>query len=147
MALNSYTDLVAGLQSWTEDDDAEFVGEIDNILNLGELRLVRDLDLAIFRRVDTTTTMTASQSAVTKPVIAPPEELIVSKDIWLSGGSLGASEVRFVLNRDIGYCRWYASGAVDALPVYYAELDEDSWFFAVAPDATYTVNPRLVGRR
>jgi hypothetical protein len=146
MALNNYTGLVAGLQAWTEDDDSEFLASIDDIINLGELRLLRDLDLAIFRRVDTTTTMTASQSVVTKPVIAPPDVLIASKDVWLSGGGLAADAVRFVLNRDIGYCRWYASGAPDELPKYYAELDEESWFFSTAPDATYTVNVSYLSR-
>ncbi len=146
MALNNYTGLVAGLQSWTEDDDSEFVGEIDNIINLGELRLLRDLDLAIFRRVNSATTMTASQSTVTKPTITPPDVLIVSKDIWLSGGGLAADAVRFVVNRDIGFCRWYASEATDDLPKYYAELDEDNWFFSVAPDQTYTVNISYLSR-
>lgn len=146
MALNNYTGLVAGLQSWTEDDDAEFTGAIDDVINLGELRLLRDLDLAIFRRVDSTATMTASQSTVTKPTIAAPNILVATKDIWLSGGSLAAGAVRFCVNRDIGYCRWYASDAVDALPVYYAELDESNWFFAVAPDSTYTVNVSYLSR-
>lgn len=146
MALNNYTGLVAGLQSWTEDDDSEFIGVIDDVINLGELRLLRDLDLAIFRRVDSATTMTASQSTVTKPTIASPDLLIASKDIWLSGGGLASDAVRFVLNRDIGYCRWYANEAADALPKYYAELDETSWFFAVAPDQTYTVNVSYLSR-
>jgi hypothetical protein len=146
MPLNTYNDLLAGLQAWLEDDDAEFQGSIPDVIDLAEKRLVRDLGLQLFRRVDSTTTMTASVNTATKPTIASPDLLITTKQMWLTGGAIPAGEFRFPAQRDVSYCRWHASGSTDAEPEFWAELDETTWFFSPAPDATYTVNISYLSR-
>jgi hypothetical protein len=126
-----------------EDDDSEFVGSIPDVIDLGEKRLLRDLDLAIFRRVDSSATMTASQATVTKPVIAPPDLLIAAKGIWLTGGAL--TRAQFLQQRSFEYVTDYI-GAADGVPKFWGEQDEVTWIFGRTPDATYTVNVRYLSR-
>lgn len=143
MALNTATDLQNGIQAWLEDDDAEFTGELDDVIDLAEKRLLRDLDLAIFRRVDSTAAMVVSNALVTKPTIVAPDLLIASKGIWLTGGALTRAE--FLQQRSAEYILDY-NGAVDGVPKYWGEYSETQWIFGRTPDATYAVNVRYISR-
>ena len=143
MALNTATDLSNGLQAWLEDDDSEFTAEIDDMLDLGEKRLLRDLDLAIFRRTDSSLTMTASQGTDTKPTIAAPDLLVSTKAIWLTGGAL--TRAQFLEQRSFEYVTDYQSGT-DGVPRFFAEATETQWIWGPTPDATYTVNFRYISR-
>ena len=143
MALNTYNDLLAGLQAWLEDDDAEFQGSIPDVIDLAEKRLLRDLDLALFRRVDSTATMSIGVASVTKPTIAAPDLFIASKGIWLTGGAL--TRPAFLQNRGGEYVRDFNGGS-NAVPRFWAEEDETTWLFGPTPDATYTVNVRYLSR-
>ena len=58
MSNKTWTELTDNLQAWLEDDDDEFTASIDEVVNLGEMRLWRDLDLGIFSSTDTTPTVT-----------------------------------------------------------------------------------------
>lgn len=147
MALNTATDLTAALQAWVEDDDAEFVGSIPDVIDLGEKRLLRDLDLAIFRRTDSTTLMVASTALVTKPTIAAPDLLIATKAIYLTGG-VGLNPLTravFLEQRSHEYILDY-NGAADGVPRFYGEVDEATWIFGRTPDDTYTINMIYLSR-
>ncbi len=144
MPLNTFDDIEAGLQAWVEDDDAEFTGSIPDIIDLAEKRVLRDIDLAIFRRTDTTLVMTATQALDTKPVIAPPDLLIATKGIYLTGGALTGST--FLENRSNEYVLDYNNGVADGTPRYFGEVSETQWIWGPPPDATYTVNVRFLSR-
>jgi hypothetical protein len=141
MALQTYNDLIQALQDWMEDDDAEFQGSLNDVVDLGEQRLARDLDLAIFRRT-TTTALVIGTATVTKPSVSP-EYLIATKALWLTGGALTTPV--FLEVRDQGYVTW-ATGTTNGVPLFWAEENETSWTLAPAPDATYTLNIRYLSR-
>ena len=61
MSNKTYAEITANLQAWMEDDDTEFVGAIDDLINLGEMRLWRDLDLGIFTSEDSTPTVQSDE--------------------------------------------------------------------------------------
>lgn len=139
MALNTFTDLSQGLQNWMEDDDSvEFVGDIPDVIDLAEKRVLRDLDLAIFRRTDSTTTLVVGTAQVTKPTIASPDLLIATKSIYLTGGTLGTNS-HFLQTRSHEYLHDFNSGG-NALPRFYGEVDESTWLIGSKPDETYTLN-------
>ncbi len=144
MPLNTFTDLSQGLQDWIEDDDNEFVASIEDVIDLGEKRLLRDIDLAIFRRLDNSATMSVGVATVTKPTITPPDLLIATKNIFLSGGALGGDT--FLETRSQEYIRDYNAGGANGTPKYYGEVDEDNWIFGPLPDATYAVNVVFLSR-
>lgn len=144
MALNTYNDLLAQLQAWMEDDDAEFQAAIPDIIDLGEKRLLRDLDLTLFRGEDSSATMTIGAAQQTKPTIAAPDLLITTNVLYLSGGGLTGGV--FLEQRDHSYVHMYNQYAVDGVPKYFGEVDETTWIFGPKPDAAYTMNVMFLSR-
>lgn len=139
MSNKTYAELSANLQAWLEDDDAEFTGSIDEVINLGEMRLWRDLDLSIFTSEDTAAT-TASQDTVTKPVT--DTELVTWQSIYFDN----AGERTFLELRSTDFVRDHQTIGATSAPKYYAETNETDWLLSPIPDATYTLNARGVTR-
>lgn len=135
MSNKTYAELVANLQSWLEDDDTEFTGSIDDLINLAEMRLWRDLDLSIFTSEDTTTTA-ASTETVTKP--ATDTELVSFQSLWYDDAGVR----RFLELRSTDWIRDYQNPAAEGPPRFYCELNETEWAVAPIPDAIYTINAR-----
>jgi hypothetical protein len=139
MSNKTYAELSQNLQDWMEDDDAEFVGSIDEVINLGEMRLWRDLDLSIFTSEDTAATV-ISQETVTKPVT--DTELVTWQSIYYDNAG-----VRTYLElRSTDFVRDHQTIGATAAPKYYAETTETDWLLSPIPDAIYTLNARGVTR-
>lgn len=135
MTNKTYADLEQNLQDWLEDDDSEFVGSIPEVINLGQMRLWRDLDLSIFTSEDTTPTV-ASDELLLKPTT--DTELVSFQSLWYDN----AGERRFLELRSADWIRDYQVPGATAAPLFYCELDQDNWALAPIPDAIYTVNTR-----
>ena len=135
----THTLLTAKLQQWLEDDDTEFSASIDDIINLGELRLWRDLDLAIFTSTDSTTTA-VSTDTLTKPT--SDAELVTWQSLYYDNGD---KRVRLEL-RSYEYVRDYQTPTSLGPPRYYAELSDTQWLLAPTPDAIYVVESRGLTR-
>jgi hypothetical protein len=136
----TYTELSDNLQAWLEDDDAEFVGSIDDVINLGEMRLWRDLDLSIFTSEDTISTSVGAES-VTKPVT--DTELVATQSIYYD---TVANERIWLELRSTDFVRDHQVIGATAPPKYYAEQTETDWLLSPIPDAIYTLNARGVTR-
>ena len=140
MSQITYAELTQKLQDWLEDDDAEFVGAIDDIINLGEMRLWRDLDLSIFTSEDTVATV-IGQETVTKPTTDP--QLVTWQSIYYD--TLAPSRTYLEL-RSTDFVRDHQTIGATAPPKYYAETNETDWLLSPIPDAIYTLNARGVTR-
>lgn len=134
----TYTELVAKLQNWLEDDDAEFTGSIDDVISLGELRLLRDLDITIFDATDTAATV-GSVANVTKPSGAT--DTFVWDSVYYDNAGvrtwLKLRSYDFVIDHQ---------GTTEGPPVYYAELAETTWIVSPIPDAVYSLQCRGTSR-
>ena len=139
MSNKTHTELTQNLQDWLEDDDTEFVGAIDDLINLGEMRLWRDLDLSIFTSEGTAAT-TTGQETVTKPVT--DTELVVTQSIYYDS----AGQRTFLELRSTDFVRDHQVIGATAPPTYYAEQTETDWLLSPIPDGTYTLNARGVTR-
>lgn len=135
MTNKTYAELEQNLQDWLEDDDAEFQGSIEEVIQLGQMRLWRDLDLSIFTSEDTATTSIGA-ATITKPVT--DTELVSFKSLWYD--NLG--ERTFLELRSADFIRDYQVPGQNAAPKYYCELNEAQWELAPVPDAIYTINTR-----
>jgi hypothetical protein len=135
----TYTELSDNLQGWMEDDDTEFTGSIDDLINLGEMRLWRDLDLSIFTSEDTAATSSGVET-VTKPVA--DTELLVTQSIYYDN----AGERTFLELRSTDFIRDHQVIGATAPPRYYSEQTETDWLLSPIPDDIYTVNSRGITR-
>lgn len=134
----TYTELVADLQEWLEDDDTEFAASIPRLINLGELRVIKDLDLGIFKEDQTAATV-GSQEFVTYP--ATTLDLVAWKSIYYDN----AGQRVWLELRGSDYVRDYQVPAATGAPRYYAE-ENGQWLLAPIPDAIYTLNARALVR-
>ena len=139
MSNMTYAELSAKLQAWVEDDDAEFVGSIDDVINLGEMRVWRDLDLSIFTSENTTVTADGVVTA-TKPVA--DLELVVTQSIFYDNAGLRT----FLELRSTDFVRDHQVIGATAPPIYYSEQTETAWLLSPIPDAIYTLTARGVTR-
>jgi hypothetical protein len=134
----TYNSLVAALQAWPSNSDTGYVADLDRIIGLGELRLVRDLNLEIFDREDTSITMTVGVRQVNKPANSVQ---IRSVGIIVNGEYFPLSQ------RSRDYCRLFApSNATQGVPEYYAELSSTQIYVVLTPDSAYPVHYRYVAR-
>ena len=136
MSNMTYAELVAKLQAWEEDDDLEFQTSIDDIINLGEMRLWRDLDLGIFTSEDTTPTV-QSNELLLKPVT--DTELVSFQSLWYDNAGLRT----FLQLRSPDWIRDYQDPAAEAAPRYYCELEQDNWAAAIRRNF-FGIEPTLV---
>jgi hypothetical protein len=139
MSNKTYAELTQNLQDWAEDDDTEFVGALDDLINLAEMRCWRDLDLSIFTSENTTVTADGVATAV-KPVA--DLELVVTQSIYYDN----AGERMWLELRSTDFVRDHQVIGATAPPRYYSEQTETDWLLSPIPDAIYTLNARGVTR-
>lgn len=128
------TQLTADLQAWLEDDGTEFTGSLPEIINLGELRLLRDLDLTIFD-LSTTESTAIGNAILSKPAAYTDDFQLGPRFMYITVGN----ETQWLVLRSIDYVLDFLDGN-DGLPLYYAEDGLSQWRVAPSPDQIYTVN-------
>lgn len=126
----TYTELFQALQDWPEDTDSTANGYLDNIpriVQMGELRLVRDLNLDLFDVLDTSSVVTLGSRIVTKPA-----DLLVARTLWVV---IAGVRTRLI-HRSRDYVINYSLDTADTdTPKYYAENSDLEWMVAKVPSA------------
>jgi hypothetical protein len=131
----TYDTLTAALQVWNEDFSADFIANMNDILQKGESRCLRDLDLDNLDVVQATAAISQSTGLVAKPTT-----LIRDRDALLISSGV---PVAVMLKRSYGFVQEYIIGAPAAgVPKYYAENDPLNWVVTPTPNAVYTLNVR-----
>lgn len=128
----TYARLKADLQSWLEDAEPDFVGNIDNIIGLGEIRLLIDLDLEIFDSVDT--------------VVIPSTGLAPKPAGYVSARTLGYTIGGVWTLIEPRTYEYVQDSAGVGNPLYRAELNQTQWLVAPAPAAPLNATLRFIKR-
>lgn len=120
----TYNGLLAALESFVEDDSAEYVAAVQGCINRAEERIYRDLDMSLFNYQ----LPTALGSGVW--TLAKPSDLKQSPthNIMLTG--YGHAERRSLA--------WVQQHGGSGLPQYFAE-DDTTLYFAPTPNSAYAV--------
>lgn len=130
----SYTKatLEAALTAWLRNSAPEFETNIDSIVKMGELRLIRALDLEC--QVSENDTATATDSGE----VFKPDGLVTDHELWITVGS-----TRYpLLKRGRAWIR--LMGQTSGSPLYYCELDETRWNVGPPADDLYLIE--VVGK-
>ena len=141
----TYTELVAAIQSYTENYEQEFVANIPVFVRQTETRIYNAVQLPSIRRNSTGTLLTGN-----KYLTAPNDFLAVYSMAVIENYGTATETYHYLLNKDVNYIRAaYPTPADTGLPQYYAifgpqvtsnvTTDELSFIFGPTPDDAYTL--------
>lgn len=127
----SYASLCADIVQMTEDDSEDFRVNLDNIIRLGEAKVLKDLDLKYVRQEVSVGSTTASSRTITRPT-----SVIETDSLWIT---VSGSKVP-LKHRSYDYCvSFYPDASSEDTPVMYAEPDLDNYYLVPTPDTAYTI--------
>lgn len=119
------TDLKRYTQRGSATADATVIAEFPRIINRAEISLARRFKVQGFQN-------TVTGTLPTNGVLAKPAD-------WLDTISIGyGASYTPLLPRSYEYCRMYWPDPTEKdAPEFYADYDEEHWFFAPIPDQAY----------
>jgi hypothetical protein len=126
----TYAQLKTAIQDYTENDETTFVNNIDNFIKSAEERILKAVQLSIFRKNATgTTTASNKYLAVPSDFLAPFSLSVTS-----------SSEHVFLLYKDVNFVQTYSPNpATTGTPKYYGLFDNDNFILGPTPDAAYNI--------
>jgi len=135
----TYTELYNALQTWTKDAADEYQSDLNRIIELGELKLIKDLDVTIFDVNDSTPVVTSGSRNVTKPTGC----LSTNSLFLLTSGTRSR-----LVQRSLDWCLEYAPNVTTdtGTPTFFAELNSTTWYIVKTPTATTTLDSYFVKR-
>lgn len=137
MALSyTYNQLLDALQKWPKDSDSAYVSDLPQIIQMGELRLARELNLELWDVRDTSQSVTAAATRAAR-LITKPTDTIVVRDVMLAldGVIVAHPELRSRSFID----RYAPDPTQQGKPRYYCEESATQLQLAPTPDEDYDV--------
>jgi len=135
----TYATLVAALQDTVEDDGADFLGALPNIIALAEDRVLRDLNVELF---DVSATSTFG---VASPWMAKPADMVGLRTMHFTD-ALGNFNLLEPKSWEFVKDYWPNVVTTTPTPKYYAEYSDSNWFIAGTPVAASVVTIRYIKR-
>mgnify|MGYP000067753699 CR=1 FL=1 len=125
------TTLKQAIQDYTENSETTFVNNLDNIIRNTEERILKLVDLDLFRK-----NATANMTVGNKFLSCPSD--------FLSSFSLSYTKSNgdqdFLLQKDVNFLQEYApDSSATGSPKYYAQFDVENFLIAPTPDDSYAV--------
>jgi hypothetical protein len=124
----TYAQLKTAVQEWSEYEETSFVNNIPLFIRLAEERILKNVQLNLFRK-NTTASTTGAYFSCPDDFLAP-----------FSFSLTGSDGAKFFLEfKDPSFLELYNPNPLTTgKPKYYGQYDVDSFLLAPAPDATYT---------
>ena len=126
----TFATLKTAIQDYTDNSESTFVTHLSDFIKGAEEKILKSVDLDVFRK-NVTSTLTTSDQYVN----VPSDYLAAfSFQITTSGSE------SFLLQKDVNYLRESTPAAsTTGLPKYYARFSEDHFILAPTPNLAYTV--------
>lgn len=126
----TYAQLKTAIQDYTENDETSFVTNIPLFIRQAEERILKNVQLSLFRKNATATT-TASNK-----YLACPSDFLSPFSLSLVGTD---GDKFFIEFKDPSFLQTYTpDSTTTGAPRYYAVFDVDNFLLAPTPDTTYT---------
>jgi hypothetical protein len=133
----NYTELVAAIQDYTQNEETSFVSNIPNFVEQAEERLNRSIMVPELRKNVTAATTNGNW------YLARPEDFISVFSLAVVDSS---GDYSFLIDKDVNFIREaYPASSTSGLPKYYAQFDGDyggdsgNFILGPTPDDNYTV--------
>lgn len=126
----TYAQLKQAIQDYTQNTETTFVSNLPLFIRFSEERILKTVQLSLFRKNATTTATTGNQ------YLACPSDFLAP----LSLSYTSAGDKNFVDFKDVTFLQTYNTDPTDTgLPRYYAQFDVDNFILAPTPAAGYTM--------
>ena len=128
----TYDELVTNIRNYTEVGSNVFTAPVINtFITMAENRILRDIDLDVFK-LEVTGTMTSSNKFLTTP-----SNILTHRYLILTSA---ANEQLFLDFRDTSFMKeFWPNGASTGTPKYYSVWDQDTFYVAPTPNANFSV--------
>ena len=133
----NYTELVAAIQDYTQNEETSFVSNIPTFVEQAEERLNRSIMVPELRKNVTAATTNGNW------YLARPEDFISVFSLAVVDSS---GDYPFLIDKDVNFIREaYPASSTSGLPKYYAQFDGDyggeqgNFILGPTPDSNYTV--------
>lgn len=135
----TYTTLVEALQDTTEDQGAEFLAALPNIIALAEDKILKDLNLELFD------TVTALAFTANDPLLTKPTGTIATRSLHYTDA---ATKFKLIEPRSWEFVKdfWPNAAVTTADPRYFAEYSATQYYLAGTPSGTNVVTARCIVR-
>lgn len=126
----TYGQLKQAIQDYVEYDEASFVNNIPLFIRMAEERILKQVQLSLFRK-NATTTATASQQ-----YLFCPNDFLAPFSLSLTGSD---GDKFFIDFKDPSFVQEYnPDPTTEGQPRYFAQFDLTNFVLAPTPDAQYT---------
>ena len=131
MAGFTYSTLKTAVQDYLDNTETTFVNNINNFIQTTEERILKTIQLPVFRK-NVTGTLSANSPYLSKPTdFLSPFSLAVLD---------ASSNYSYLLLKHVSWIRDYTPNATTTgAPLFYAQLDQDSFIIAPTPSSNFTV--------
>jgi len=126
----TYGQLKQAIQDFTENDETSFVNNLPVFIRSAEERILKNVQLSLFRKNATATTDTSFQ------YLAVPSDFLAPFSLSMTGAD---GDKFFVEFKDPSFIQTYTPDpTTTGEPKYYAQFDIDYFILGPTPDAEYT---------
>jgi len=127
----NYSELVTNIRNYTNVDANVFSNSvIDTFITMAENRILRDIDLDVFKKESTGTMTTGNR------FLASPSDILTHRYMFIT---VGTDKV-YLDFRDTSFMReFWPNPSLTGVPKYYAVWDQDTFNIAPTPNENYVV--------
>lgn len=126
----TYAELKQAIQDYTENTETTFVSNLDTFIESAEERILKNVQLQIFRR-NQTATLTASNQYLNLP-----SDFLAPFSLSFTDGTTK----QMLLYKDVNFLQEFApDSSATGTPKYYAYFDDENLLIAPTPDDAYPV--------
>ena len=121
--------LKTAVQNYVESAETTFVASLDTFIEEAEERILKAVELPVFRKNVTGT------AAASNTYLSTPTDFLASYSLAV----ISSSVYSYLLFKHVSFIRDFTPNAsTTGLPKYYALFDDNSFILAPTPDQTYT---------
>lgn len=125
----TYGQLKTAVQDYTENDETSFVTNIPTFIRMSEERILKNVQLSLFRKNATTNFISGK-----KYLPCPPDFLAPFSMAFIKTNG----DKEFMEFKDVSFLQTYTpNGTTTGEPRYYAVFDVDNFIVAPAPNSAY----------
>jgi|TARA_R110002033_G_scaffold67719_4_gene118793 hypothetical protein len=125
----TYSSLKTAIQDYTENTETTFVTHMDDFIKLSEERILKNVQLQLFRK-NVTGTMTSSNQ-----YLAAPSDFLAPFSLSITSSSVKD----FLQYKDVNFVQSFnPNSATTGTPRYYALFDITNFIIGPTPDSGYT---------